>query len=124
MKKSPKKVSKTEINKYLDLPYTFIIQKMNDESGEYYFAKVLEFDGCMSDGDTFAEAYENLRDAMAGWIETKLAYGFEVPLPKSNDDYSGKFVIRMPKSLHQKLVIEAEREGVSLNQLALYKLAL
>ena len=101
MKKSPKKVSKTEINKYLDLPYTFIIQKMNDESGEYYFAKVLEFDGCMSDGDTFAEAYENLRDAMAGWIETKLAYGFEVPLPKSNDDYSGKFVIRMPKSLHQ-----------------------
>ena len=123
MKKVINKVSRKEINKYLDLPYTYIIQKVNDESGEYYFANVLELDGCMSDGETFEDAYKNIREAMSGWIETKLAYGFEIPLPKSND-YSGKFVIRMPKSLHQKLVIEAEKEGVSLNQLALYKLAL
>lgn len=124
MKKNARKVSKKETDKYMNLPYNYIIQKVNDESGEYYVAKVLEFDGCMSDGDTFEEAYENIRDAMLGWIETKLAYGFEVPLPKSDDEYSGKFVIRMPKSLHKKLTIEAEKEGVSLNQLALYKLAL
>lgn len=124
MKKNARKVSKKEIDKYMNLPYNYIIQKVNDESGEYYVAKILELDGCMSDGETFEEAYENIRDAMVGWIETKLAYGFEVPLPKSDDDYSGKFVIRMPRSLHKKLTIEAEKEGVSLNQLALYKLAL
>ena len=32
--------------------------------------------------------------------------------------------LKLPKSLHQRLAIEAEKEGVSLNQLALYKLAL
>lgn len=29
--------------------------------------------------------------------------------------YSGKFTVRLPKSLHQALVDRADREGVSLN---------
>jgi hypothetical protein len=29
--------------------------------------------------------------------------------------FSGKFTVRLPKSLHQALVARAEREGVSLN---------
>jgi predicted HicB family RNase H-like nuclease len=29
--------------------------------------------------------------------------------------YSGKFTVRLPRSLHQALVARAEREGVSLN---------
>lgn len=29
--------------------------------------------------------------------------------------YSGKFTVRLPKSLHQALVNRAEKEGVSLN---------
>jgi hypothetical protein len=77
----------------------------------------------MSDGATYQEAFENIREAMAGWIETKLANGFPVPLPVSEDKYSGKFVVRLPKTLHARLAIEAEKEGVSLNQYALYKLS-
>lgn len=37
--------------------------------------------------------------------------------------YSGTFVMRIPSSLHRKLVVEARREGVSLNQLCTAKLA-
>jgi hypothetical protein len=37
---------------------------------------------------------------------------------------SGKFVIRLPKTLHKVLEVEAKREGVSLNQLAVSKLTL
>ncbi|MEX0712808.1 MAG: toxin-antitoxin system HicB family antitoxin [Pirellulales bacterium] len=36
---------------------------------------------------------------------------------------SGKFVVRLPRTLHAALEIEAEEEGVSLNQLVLTKLA-
>lgn len=111
------------VKEYLELPYNYIIQPINDESGFYYYARVLEFDGCQSTGETFEEAYENLREAMEGWIETKLEGGFEVPLPVGYDDFSGKFVVRIPKSLHYQLSIEAEQEGVSLNQYALYKLS-
>jgi hypothetical protein len=37
---------------------------------------------------------------------------------------SGKFVVRLPRSLHAALEAEAEREGVSLNQLVVAKLAM
>jgi predicted HicB family RNase H-like nuclease len=41
-------------------------------------------------------------------------------LPHS--DASGRFVLRLPRSVHAALVKEAEAEGVSLNQLCLAKL--
>ena len=114
---------KKEIRKYLDLPYNFIIKEINDESGKYFYAKVLELDGCQSTGETFEEAYNNIKDAMIGWIETKLEAGYDIPQPIKNEKFSGKFVIRIPKSLHFQLAVEAEQEGISLNQYALYKLS-
>lgn len=107
----------------MKLPYNYIIKPINDESVFYFYAQILEFDGCQSTGDTFEEAYNNLKEAMKGWIEEKLEGGFEVPLPIGYNDFSGKFIVRIPKSLHYRLSVEAEQEGVSLNQYALYKLS-
>ena len=39
------------------------------------------------------------------------------------EGYSGRLVIRIPRSLHKALKQEAEIEGVSLNQYMLYKLS-
>ena len=111
------------VKEYLDKPYNIVIKHINDESGSYYFAKVQEFDGCMSDGDTYEEAFKNIQEAMEGWIETKLENGFSVPEPIDENQFSGKFVVRIPKSLHARLTQEAEKEGVSLNQYALYRLS-
>jgi len=36
---------------------------------------------------------------------------------------SGRIALRIPKSLHAKLAEQAHKEGVSLNQYCLYKLA-
>ena len=104
------------------LPYNYIIQPINDESGSYFYGRVMELDGCQSTGDSFEEAYASLLEAMEGYIETKLANGFNVPEPVKSNDFSGKFIVRIPKSLHYRLALEAEKEGVSLNQYALYKL--
>jgi predicted RNase H-like HicB family nuclease len=108
---------------YMSLPYTLLVQPFSDESGDYYTGKVLELDGCMTDGETKEEALENLHEAMKGWIETKLENGYDVPEPVKDNGFSGKFIVRIPKSLHFKLTLEAEKEGVSLNQYALYKLS-
>lgn len=39
------------------------------------------------------------------------------------EGYSGHILVRIPKSLHRQLALEAKREGISLNQYALYKLS-
>lgn len=44
-------------------------------------------------------------------------------LKQELEDYSGKFVLRLPRSLHKLLKEEAAIEGVSLNQYMLYKLS-
>lgn len=111
------------VKDYMELPYNYIVQPINDESGFYYYARVLELDGCQSTGETFEEALESLKEAMEGWIETKLELGLDIPMPVGHDDFSGKFLVRIPKSLHYQLSLEAEKEGVSLNQYALYKLS-
>ena len=48
----------------------------------------------------------------------------EPPVGPQRREYSGKFNVRIPKSLHAALASEAESEGVSLNQLVVAKLAL
>jgi hypothetical protein len=42
---------------------------------------------------------------------------------KQLEEYSGRLVLRIPRSLHKSLKEAAEIEGVSLNQYMLYKLA-
>ncbi len=111
-----------EVKDYMKLPYTRLVQEINDESGHYFYGRILELDGCQSTGDTLEELYESLNEAMEGYLEVKLENGLPISMPESTGDYSGRFNLRLPKSLHQRLAIEAEREGVSLNTLALYKL--
>ncbi|MBN2389301.1 MAG: type II toxin-antitoxin system HicB family antitoxin [Anaerolineae bacterium] len=98
---------------YLALPYT--IELIPDPDGGWFVA-VKELPGCMSQGDTEAEALEMIRDAMEGWLEVALDNGMNIPEPRNLDEYSGKFVVRVPRSLHRELVERAEEEGTSLNQ--------
>jgi len=108
-------LSVMKVKDYLELPYT--IKVVKDEGEEYsgWFARVVELPGCMTQADTFAELSEMIQEAMTAWIETALEDGETIPMPRSVQDYSGRFVIRIPKTLHKELVETAEREGVSLN---------
>lgn len=111
------------VKDYMQMPYTYIIKPINDESGSYFYGKVLELDGCQSTGETFEETYESLKEAMEGWIEIKLEKGFNIPEPVNAENFSGKFVLRLPKTLHYQLALDAQKENVSLNQYILYKLS-
>lgn len=46
--------------------FTVVIEK--DETG-YYVAEVPALPGCMSQGKTPEEARDNIKEAIAGWIE-------------------------------------------------------
>ncbi len=112
------------VEEYMALPYTRLIQEINDESGHYYYGCILELDGCQSTADTIDSLMDSLNEAMEGYLEIKVEMNLPIPMPLQDDGYSGRFVVRLPKSLHKKLSIEASNEGVSLNQWVCHKLAL
>ncbi|MCL2294155.1 MAG: type II toxin-antitoxin system HicB family antitoxin [Spirochaetes bacterium] len=111
------------IKEYLNRPYHIVIQYITDETGSYYYAYVSELAGCMCQGSSYAEAYEKIQEAMKEWIEARLAAGAPVPEPVDERQFSGRIALRIPKTLHGQLAMEAKREGISINQYLLYKLS-
>ena len=101
------------IDYYVNLPYTIELQQFPDEG---WSVRVKELPGCMSQGDTPEEALTMIQEAMLLWLEVALEDDLPIPEPRPIEDYSGKFVVRVPRSLHRDLVESANREGVSLNQ--------
>ncbi len=111
---------KEEVKAILARPYTRELIKNEDGT---WFARVVEFAGCMTEGNTSEEAIESLDDAMVAWVEVHLEDGDPIPPPLTSDQYSGKFLMRVPKTLHRELARRADLEGVSLNQYALVALS-
>jgi antitoxin HicB len=105
-----------DIGHYMALPYTIILRP--DEDGDLV-AQIKELPGCLAHGQDANEALETLKEFQHAWIERRIESGQSVPEPEDEEDLpSGKWVQRVPRSLHQKLSQRAKCEGVSLNQLA------
>jgi predicted RNase H-like HicB family nuclease len=98
---------------YLKKPYGRVVVPEPDGT---FRAEIIEFPGCIATGDTAAEALACLEDIAVSWLEATIAKGLRVPEPIENAGFSGKLVVRLPKSLHKKAAHAASREGVSLNQ--------
>ncbi len=110
-----------DLSHYLRLRYPMEIVQA-EEGG--YFAQIPDLPGCMAQGETIEEAAKNLEDAKRAWIEVRLEDGLEVPPPHEPvEEYSGRFLLRIPKSLHREVATLARREGTSLNQYALHLLS-
>ncbi len=110
---------KKNLGYYLNLEYTIRIKKNRDGS---CFGEVEELTGCMTEGDTQEEVLEMLEDAKKGWLEIALERKLSIPEPEQ-DEFSGKFNVRLPKFLHRRLVYKAREENVSLNNLVATALA-
>jgi antitoxin HicB len=112
------------LEEYLELPYAIVVVHDVDEDGDSgWVAEVEELPGCISQGRTPQEAVEHVREAMRDWIAVALEDKVAIPEPRAVEDFSGRFLVRVPASLHADLVHSADREGVSLNQFVTSALA-
>jgi antitoxin HicB len=88
-----------------------------------YTALVPDLEGVMTQGETLEEAAAMAEDARRGWIEVEYERGNDIPPPSYLEEHSGKFNVRIPRSLHRSLAMAAEDEGISLNQYVVALLA-
>jgi len=98
----------------------------------YFFTITKEDDGYAAFVPAFKSMIvdDNLKDLMEGiefsietCIEHYIKKGKAVPLEDGDLQPSGKVALRLPKTLHKKMIVEAKYEGVSMNQYIVSKLA-
>jgi len=107
------KATKSEIEAILRKSYSIdLVYGETPEDG--VVAKVAEWPGCMTAGDTRAEALAHIGDAMWDWVKSRIDDGLNIPEPMAA--FSGKLLLRLPTSLHRDADRRAKAEGVSLNQ--------
>ena len=97
------------------IEYPFEIRPLSKDEGGGYAITFPDLPGCRSDGATPEEAIENGRDALQSWLAVASEFGDKTPGPYAA--VSGRFVQRVPRSLHAQLIAHAKAEGVSLNTL-------
>ncbi len=66
--------------------YEIIIYWSQDD--EAYIAEVPELPGCMSDGETYYEALQNVEIIISEWIETAEELNRPIPVPKGKLVYA------------------------------------
>lgn len=99
--------------------YPVSLYAVKDISGLHWIASYLDLPGCIGVGPSREKALEEAEIHKDIWLETAEAIGREIPEPSQvfTDEYSGKFNLRIPKSLHRQLTVQAQKEGISLNML-------
>ena len=120
------KKRQSQIDYYMNLPYKIEVERIPLEEGGGFSASIPQLGGnaFLGDGETPEEAIRMLTEVQRDIFTDYIKSGVEIPEPERQDvEYSGKFVVRVPKYLHRELVLEAKRNSVSLNQFVLSLLA-
>ena len=108
------------IEEYMALSYRMEIIPDTEEGG--YTVRFPELPGCLTCAQTLEDAVRNAEDCRRAWLTAAIEDDIAIPEPTRDEDYSGQFKLRIPKSLHKSLAEHSRAEGISMNQYCLYLL--
>jgi antitoxin HicB len=104
---------KANTNRNLD-QYQFTVRPLTKDEGGGYLVEYPDIPGCMSDGETIAEAIVNGREALRDCIDVFRKSDRRLLKPSVE---AAQWRQRLPRTLYSKLTKQAEIEGVSINSL-------
>lgn len=82
--------------------YPIVIVPLPEEDGPGYFAYAPDLKGCISHGETQAEAMESISDAIDEWIEEAKASGRDVPKPHAGVAKAVEDRTNLLKKIHEQ----------------------
>ena len=101
------------LDEYLAASYPFFVTPDPDGGHVITFP---DLPGCVTKVDSLNEIGRRAEQARALWLRSVYPDEVEIPLPSLPEEYSGRFNLRLPRSLHQWLAESAAAEAISLNQ--------
>lgn len=94
--------------------YTIVLRKEEAGGDWAWVARVPELPGCACTEDTPEEALKHIESSIKQYIDFETEQGRPIPPPSA--DPSGRFTVRVPRWVHRELRLQADSEGLSLNQ--------
>lgn len=95
--------------------YDFIVRNISDDPKDPAYEAYIPAFNAYCFGDTIAELEEGVEFMIETEIEDLKKAGKPIPPPDKAKKFSGKFMLRIPPALHERLAIEAKALGESLN---------
>ncbi len=109
-------VTKKNLNYYLNLNWTYTIEKENHKGQSYYIIRVNELPGVCTDAQTIEEGMKEIQDVIQAAIELYLKNGEEVPEPINKEKYKGNIAYRTTSERHYYLAKLAQQQHKSLSK--------
>ena len=113
-----------DLNYYLNLPYTIEVKKIPDDEGGGYAAFMPDFLAAKAtfwgDGDTPAQAIDDLKLAFEATLEAMLENGAYIPEPKQEQNIADKaknVTITLKESVINEIDAAASSLGISRSAL-------
>ncbi|MGE5284944.1 MAG: type II toxin-antitoxin system HicB family antitoxin [Actinomycetota bacterium] len=103
------------------MKYAIVVAYSDEDEG--FIATVPELPGCSAFGDTEEEAIKEIKIAASLWLSAAKKAKRPIPEPIVEKKFKGRFPLRIPEDTRRRLELEAKRQGVSLNQLILHRIA-
>lgn len=113
-----KKMKKTSkgLDYYLNLPWTYTIEKEVHEGSSYYIIRVNELPGICTDSESLDEGMNEIKDLIACAIEIYQEKGEPVPEPVDRDYFKGKILYRTDSERHYLIAKTAQRMHKSISK--------
>ena len=109
--------TKALADRYMQADYQVHLHREEQNGELYWVAEIPDLPGCIADGESPEEALRSLDEAKRLWVEAAIEEARPVPVPFQTEGYSGRILLRVPKSLHRRLAGRARLEDTSMNQL-------
>lgn len=96
--------------------YNVTVRRISVDGEPMFEARVLELPDVSGFGASLTEAYDTAIEAIEALHSIAERDGESFPEPVEPEaEYSGRVTLRMPKSLHRAVALDAQQEGISIN---------
>lgn len=97
--------------------YPVLVTRREFDGENLFVAEIPDLKGCSASADTESKAIRKVRRLAETWVGVAEKIGQAVPPPEKEDQFSGRFVVRITHNMHKSLHEKAKQEGISLNSL-------
>lgn len=116
MSKMKKTKSEKSLEYYLNLPWTYTIEKEVYKGSNFYVIRVNELPGICTDSESLDEGMGEIKKLIACAVEIYHEKGEPVPEPIQREDFKGKILYRTNSERHYLIAKTAQRFHKSISK--------